>query len=192
MLNVLFLARKGRDVYVQCASNAIVDMLLRTQGVECPKHSSSVTGISKKIYAVVCVCTALWWFHARDDSSSCQLLKFWQELKYITAFARNPGDQLGLGGQQGSPPRKHGLCCTLGFMAVLWAGHPIFSGLSNVLPVWCSLIKCYFAFLPLTGVLHCACHAVDNVLPCSSFHCLWILDETNLSTALIQKMSCSS
>ena len=71
MLNVLFLAGKGRDVYVQCASNAIVDMLLRTQGVECPKHSSSVTGISKKIYAVVCVCTALWWFHARDVRVSC-------------------------------------------------------------------------------------------------------------------------
>lgn len=67
ILNVLFLAGKDKDVYVPYASDAITETLLRTRDVECSKHSSSMTGISKKIHAVVYVCAVLWWFLACDD-----------------------------------------------------------------------------------------------------------------------------
>lgn len=40
------------------------------------------------------------------------------KLKSVSAFARNPGDHVGLGGQQGSLSLEPGLCCTLGFMTI--------------------------------------------------------------------------
>lgn len=74
---------EDEDAYVQYTPTAIVETFLRTtQDLGCSECSSSITSISKKVCAVLCVyaCKILWWFHAHDDSrlnhQPGQLLKF--------------------------------------------------------------------------------------------------------------------